>query len=535
MAGNPRSSSTISTAMLAVALAVGILVGLYLIPAMRGRNSGGDIVPWKLRETLALIDKKYVDPVNLDTLTEQALPQIVQELDPHSVYIPARELQSVNESLDGEFDGIGVVFNMVTDTVVVLNVIPGGPSDKAGILNGDRILYIDDSLVAGRKIDQNAIVKRLRGKRGSKVNLRIARSSVKELVPIMVTRGVITVKSINAAFMLTPDIGFIKLLSFSKNSHEELYNAIRTLQGQGMKKLIFDLRGNPGGFLDQAIDIANELLPGQKLIVYTVDRNGRRVKEFSDGKGELTDMPLAILIDEGSASSSEILAGAIQDNDRGTIIGRRSFGKGLVQQQFPFSDGSALRLTVARYYTPVGRNIQKPYSKGIEDYGNDIINRYKHQEFFSADSIHFADSLRFTTPGGRVVYGGGGIMPDIFVPMDTTGVTRYFIDVAGRNILYKFTLDYSDRHRAELNAIKNVEQLRSFIYRDTGILDEFVAFAVRNGVKPNPEQIKASSRLMLNQIRSYIARNSPLEDTGFWAIAYTEDNVILKAIETLKN
>ena len=525
-------SGTLLPSLFAAAFAIGIVAGISCTSS--SREGTGGAIPKKLRETLSLIDKMYVDRVEMDSIAEKILPLLVEELDPHSVYIPAKEFQAANESIDGEFDGIGVVFNMVTDTVVVLNVIPGGPSDKAGILNGDRIIFIDDSLVAGRKIDQNNIVKRLRGKRNTKVSLRIERGAVKELVPFTITRGVIPVKSIDAVFMATPEIGFIKLLTFSKNSHKEVSDAIEKLQGEGMKKLIFDLRGNAGGILDQAISIADEFLPGRELIVYTVDRNKKRVEVFSDGRGKLTDIPLAMLIDEGSASCSEILAGAIQDNDRGVTIGRRSFGKGLVQQQFPFSDGSALRLTIARYYTPVGRNIQKPYRKGVEEYGNDIINRYKHQEFFSADSIRFADSLKFTTPKGKVVYGGGGIMPDIFVPLDTTGVTKYYINVAGRNILYKFTLDYSDRHRAEINSIKNVEQLRSFIYRDKGILEEFTAYAARNGVKPDYGQIKTSEKLMLSQIRSYIARNSPLEDTGYWAIASTDDNVIRKAIEVLK-
>ncbi|GHU99167.1 peptidase S41 [Bacteroidia bacterium] len=517
--------------LLALAMSAGILIGIYAVRPSGGAS--GDVVPKKLRATLSLIEKAYVDSVDMDSVAERLIPQLVEELDPHSMYIPARELQSVNESLDGEFDGIGVMFNMITDTVVVLNVISGGPSDRAGVVNGDRIIFIDDSLVAGRHIDQNNIVKRLRGKRGTNVSLRIERGAVRDLVPITVTRGVVTVKSIDAALMITPRIGYVKLLTFSKNSYSEMVKAIDKLREEGMRQLIFDLRGNSGGFLDQAISIANELLPGRNLIVYTVDRHKKRTMEYSNGRGKLTDIPLVILIDEGSASSSEILAGAIQDNDRGVIIGRRSFGKGLVQQQFPYSDGSALRLTIARYYTPTGRSIQKPYDKGNEQYGNDILNRYKHNEFFSADSIRFADSLRFVTPGGKVVYGGGGIMPDIFVPMDTSAITKYYLEVAGRNILYRYTLEYSDRHRRQLNAIRSVDQLRGFIYSDRGLLEEFVSYAARGGVKPVPEQIKASTGLILSQIRSLVARNSPLEDTGYWAIAFADDQVILRAIEEL--
>jgi carboxyl-terminal processing protease len=391
--------------LLAAAVVLGLLLGRYLgrnTPEAQLRNLVEQLThpTNKLAYTLSLIETEYVDSVSMDSLSEQVIPLLMEELDPHSVYIPKSEMEAVNEPLQGEFDGIGVVFNMAPDTVIVLNVIPSGPSDKAGVKAGDRIIRINDSLVAGQKIPNNEIVKRLRGKRGTQVKLSLERQGIAEPVEVEVTRGAIPIKSLEAAFMLPDSIGYIKLSQFAITSHNELITALNNLKAQGMKRLIFDLRGNPGGFLDQAIRIANEFLPADKLIVYTEDRNHNRTDEMSDGNGTIQELPLAVLIDEFSASSSEILAGALQDNDRGTIIGRRSFGKGLVQRQIPYPDGSALRLTVARYYTPTGRSIQKPYTNGDAlGYEEDLWNRYRHNEFFSADSIHFADSLKRVTPG----------------------------------------------------------------------------------------------------------------------------------------
>lgn len=525
--------------LLAVAVVAGIFIGMLTArrsadPMMQVGASSKAYADNKLVYALSLIDRMYVDPVDLDSLSADALMALLEELDPHSTYIPAEDFGSANEALDGEFDGIGVVFNMGTDTVIVLNVISSGPSDKAGIRNGDRIMRINDSLVAGQKIPQNNIVKMLRGKRGTTVDLAIQRQGIKDLVPITVTRGIIPIKSLDAAFMITPDVGFIKLSAFSKNSLLEIHTALSMLKMQGMKKLIFDLRDNSGGFLDQATAIANMFLPADKMIVYTEDRYKRKVEEFSNGKGGYTDIPLTILVNEGSASSSEILAGAIQDNDRGMIIGRRTFGKGLVQQQIPFSDGSAIRLTIARYYTPTGRSIQKPYSEGSKQYHEELYTRYEHNEFFSADSISFADSLRFTTPGGRTVYGGGGIMPDIFVPLDTVGFSRYFMEVSGRNILYRYTIEYSDRHRDALNAVNDVRQLDSLFDADKGLLDGFVAYASRNGVKPDYAGINRSKDIIMAQLRAYIGRNTPLEDNGFYSNIYPVDNTILTAIGELE-
>lgn len=533
------------TILFPIILAVGVVLGI-LLGQFVGRNRAetqlrsiirrsGMNVTNKIMQTSMLIEHRFVDSISMDSLSEVVIPLMMKELDPHSVYIPAREMQQVNEPLEGEFDGIGVTFNAATDTVIVLSVIPNGPSDKAGIVAGDRIIEINDTVVAGVKMPQNDIVKRLRGRRGTEVKLSLKRQNIDDLVDITVVRDAIPIKSIEAATMLTSDIGFVRLSQFARTSYAELMEALSKLREQGMTKLIFDLRDNSGGFLDQAILIANEFLPAGKLIVYTEDRHREQVKEFSDGTGTATDIALAVLIDEGSASSSEILAGAVQDNDRGTIVGRRSFGKGLVQSQIPYPDGSALRLTVARYFTPTGRSIQKPYTNGNEsDYDMDLIRRYNNNEFFSADSIHFADSLRYTTPKGKVVYGGGGIMPDVFIPMDTTDMTRYYVEVSGRNILYRYTLDYADRHREALNEVQTMEQLTQLLDSDKGLFDDFVRYAAQQGVRPVQSDIARSRKLMESQLRAYIGRNTVLEDNAFYYNIMPIDNVLLRTVEILE-
>ena len=526
--------------LLAAGVVLGLVLGQYLgrnstTSQLKGMLSRMALPTNKLTYTLSLIENQYVDSVSMDSLAEHVIPLLVQELDPHSVYIPASEMQALNEPLEGEFDGIGVVFNMATDTVIVLNVIPQGPSDKAGIKAGDRIIEIGDSVVAGRKIPQNNVVKMLRGPRGTTVHLGIGRQGISGLVPIDVERGVIPIRSIESAFRIADGVGYVKLGQFARTTYDEFRRALASLRAEGVTKLIFDLRGNSGGFLDQAIAVANEFLHKGQLIVYTEDRRHEQLREYADGNGSAQDMEVVVLIDEGSASSSEILAGALQDNDRGTIVGRRSFGKGLVQRQIPYSDGSALRLTTARYYTPTGRSIQKPYTIGDdESYEEDIWNRYKNNEFFSADSIHFADSLKRTTPGGKVVYGGGGIMPDVFIPADTTDVTKYFIEVSGRNILYRYTIEYADRHREALNAVQTIGDLQALLDSDKTLVDDFVRYAARKGVAPRYGDIARSRRLIEAQLRAYIGRNTKLEDNGFYANIYPVDNVIVRAVGILK-
>ena len=526
--------------VLAVGIVLGILLGQFV-----GRNKAetqlrsfisraGLTTPNKLMQTCMLVENKFVDSISMDSLTELVIPLMMKELDPHSEYIPAHLMQEINEPLEGEFDGIGVMFNAATDTVIVLSVIPNGPSAKAGVVAGDRIIQVNDTLVAGVKMPQNDIVKRLRGKRGSEVKLSLKRQGVDELVDITVVRDAIPIKSIESSFMINDKVGFIRLSQFARTSYVELMRAMAELRAQGMKSLIFDLRGNSGGFLDQAIMIANEFLPAGNLIVYTEDRNGEQMKDYSDGQGSATDLGLVILIDESSASSSEILAGAVQDNDRGTIVGRRSFGTGLVQQQVPYSDGSALRLTIARYYTPTGRSIQKPYENGHqEEYDLDLVHRYNNNEFFSADSIHFADSLKYTTPKGKVVYGGGGIMPDVFIPMDTLDMTKYYMEVSGRNILYRYTIEYADKHREALNKVQTMADLTALLDADKTLLQDFVRYAAQKGVKPVQRDITRSRKIIEAQLRAYIGRNTVLEDNGFYYNIIPIDNVLLKSIDLL--
>ena len=501
------------------------------IAALEDMVSGKD----KMLNTLFAIRTHYVDPINIDTLYEKAIPALLSELDPHSEYIPAKMFNKVNESLEGEFDGIGIVFNAMTDTITVLNVIPQGPSDKAGVRAGDRIMLIDNKPVAGQKIPQDSMVKLMRGPRGSKVKLSVKRNSLDKLVDITITRAAIEMHSVEAAFMLdcNEKIGFIRLSQFSRTSYEEVRKALDRLRDEGMRSVIIDLRGNGGGFLDQVVKIVNEFMPQGKLIVYTEDRYGQRVNEFSNGLGRYADTEIVVLVDEFSASSSEILAGAVQDNDRGLVIGRRTFGKGLVQAQVPFSDGSAMRLTVARYYTPTGRSIQKPYVNGDEkSYQMDLINRINHHELFSADSIHFDNSMKFTTPGGRTVYGGGGIMPDIFIPIDTLYTSAYYNKVWDSNVLYRYTIDFTDRHRKEVDAITTLEELDALLASEN-LVEEFVKYAERNGVERDAEGLAKSRRVIEAQIRAYIGRNTMSDEAGFYYNIFPIDDALQRAVKEI--
>lgn len=490
----------------------------------------------KLLQTIAFVRNYYVDPIQLDTIYEKAIPALLSELDPHSEYIPAKMFSEVNESLEGEFDGIGIVFNASTDTITVLSVIPKGPSSEAGVRPGDRIVKIDGRVVAGQKIPQDSMVRLMRGKRGTRVMLGVKRAALDELVNIEVTRAPIEIHSIETSFMLDNEakIGFVRLSQFARTSYSEMRNAIMKLREEGLRGIIIDLRGNGGGFLDQAILIANEFLPENSLIVYTEDRFGEQIKEYSRGNGGSTDLEIAILVDETSASSSEILAGAIQDNDRGVIIGRRTFGKGLVQSQIPFTDGSAIRLTVARYYTPSGRSIQRPYTNGDEmAYHMDIIDRYNRNEFFSADSIHFDESQKFKTKGGRTVYGGGGIMPDVFMPLDTVGMSDYYRKVWNTNVLYRYTMEFTDRHRAEMDAVSSLAELDTLLSRGD-LVENFVAYAERNGVERDDVGLAMSREIIEAQLRAYIGRNALHDDAGFYYNIYPIDKTMQRAVKELR-
>lgn len=491
----------------------------------------------KMMLTIAHIRNNYVDYLSLDTIYEKAIPSLLAELDPHSAYIPARDFEAVNESLEGHFEGIGIVFNAMTDTITVLSVIPQGPSDKAGLRAGDRIVRIDGRNVAGQGIAQDSLVKLMRGPRGSHVKLALQRVGLDRDVEVEVVRDAIELHSIETAFILDSEAGiaFIRLSQFARTTYSELRKALDELAAEGMKSLILDLRGNSGGFLDQAILLANEFLPAERLIVYTEDREGHQQRQYSDGRGSSKELPIALLVDETSASSSEILAGAIQDNDRGLVIGRRTFGKGLVQSQIPFEDGSAIRLTVARYYTPTGRSIQKPYTNGDElSYHLDIINRFNNNELFSADSIHFDESMRFTTPAGRTVYGGGGIMPDIFIPLDTLGQSKYYNEVWKSNVLYRYTLDFTDRHRKQIDAITTLAELDALL-SESDLVEEFTRYAERNGVATDEEGLRTSRHIIEAQIRAYIGRNALDDEAGFYYNIYAIDEAMQRAVEELRH
>ncbi len=486
----------------------------------------------KLSSVLNYIEREYVDPVSRTDLEEKTIPKILEELDPHSQYIPAKELQSVNESLEGNFSGIGVQFNMLNDTLVVINTIANGPSEKVGILPGDRIIIVDSDTVAGKSMPSDSIVKKLRGPRNTPVTVEVMRKNVDELIDFNIIRDNIPLYSVDVAYMISNDIGFIKINSFSKTTFEEFITAYNELKSYGLKKLILDLRNNGGGIMDAAVNIADQFLAGDEMIVFTLG-NATHRHEYRSGAGGLcTDVELSVLIDEGTASASEILAGAIQDNDRGLIIGRRSFGKGLVQDQRQFSDGSAVRLTIARYYTPTGRCIQKSYKNGTREYYNDLNERYLNGELESKDSIHFNDSLKFTTPKGKVVYGGGGIMPDIFVPMDTTGVTDFLFRIRNKGLIYRFALEYADKNRRELERLSTTQEIVSYLSRKKAY-EKFISFAKQEGITAPQQEKEISKEILQTQLNAYIARNI-MDNKGFYPIIEPIDNTLQRAIQQFR-
>ncbi|MDX9748255.1 MAG: S41 family peptidase [Paludibacter sp.] len=486
----------------------------------------------KIDQLLNLINTNYVDSVELNELTEEMAIDLIAKLDPHSVYIPAKDLEIVNDELEGSFSGIGVQFNIQNDTIMVISVISGGPSERAGLLAGDRIVQVDDSVFTGKTVTNEKVLRTLRGKDKTKVKLGIRRPGTEELLTYSITRDEIPVTSVDISYMVAPKTGLIKVNKFGDTTYKEFLTGIANLKAKGATKFIIDLRENSGGYLERAIAMINEFLPAKQLIVYTEGKSYPRFDAFSDGTGSCINNPVAILIDEFSASASEIFAGAIQDNDRGMVIGRRSFGKGLVQQQFDLRDGSALRLTVARYYTPSGRSIQKPYEKGKGDeYNMDIMNRYLHGEFDTADSIQKNDTVEYKTSKGRTVYGGGGIMPDIFIPRDTTEYTEYFAKVVNYAHLYQFAFAYTDQHRDRLAKNKDWKAMESYLDQQN-LLAEFTAYAEKKGVKPVPAQIQLSRNIILTRLKAFISRNI-LGDEGFYPILFKNDPAVKRAISEL--
>ena len=489
---------------ISIAVVVGVLIGRFYANQYSGNrisfiNTSQD----KISNLLDAINERYVDKVDMNEIVEKSIPQILKELDPHSTYVSAKDVEASMQELKGSFSGIGVQYMIYEDTVRVVRIIEGGPAEEAGLRAGDRIVTIDNKPFVGKSVNNDAVMKNLKGERGSSVRLGVKRNGIRNLVNISITRGDVEVKSIDASYMLDEKTGYIRITSWGNNTYAEFLRAMATLSPKGMENLVIDLRGNLGGYLQAAVEVANEFLPKNSMIVYDEGRNFKKEEYKSDGKGSYQQMPLVVLIDETSASASEIFAGAMQDNDRATLVGRRSFGKGLVQVPLEFRDGSMLRLTVARYYTPSGRCVQKPFKPGDEeDYENDLLQRAATGEYFSSDSIKTSGEV-YKTRLGRKVYGGGGIIPDYFIPRDTIGFTSYYKDVYMSGTINQFAFWYVDNHRQELSRYSEALQLAKYL-RGQKIVEAFANYAEKHGMKRRNLMIKTSHSLLENSIISNI-------------------------------
>lgn len=500
---------------------------ILLLAAVAQFASAEEFTPaQKLRMAEYAIEKFYVDDVNSSELVENAIKGMLEHLDPHSSYTDPEETSEMTEQLDGEFEGIGIQFQMKEDTLYVIQTIAGGPSERVGILAGDRIVMVNDTAIAGVKMKQRDIMKRLRGKKGTMVEVLVKRGN--ENISFRIKRDKIPVTSIDAAYMIAPGVGYIRLSRFGEKSYQEFMEKVKLLKKQGMERLIFDLSDNGGGYLNSATQLANEFLSAGNLIVYTEGRRSSRHATNATGFGSLKDMKIVVVVNQYSASASEIFSGAIQDWDRGVVVGRRTFGKGLVQRPFPFADGSLIRLTIARYYTPSGRCIQKPYDKGNDAYARDIIDRYNNGELTSADSIHFPDSLRFTTlRSKRVIYGGGGIMPDRFVPFDTTQYTKYYRSLVAKGVINTFSVNYVDKNRKQLKRqYKTEEDFCSRFSVSDDMVEELTQLGLREKVEINKEELKTSAPLIRRVLKSMIARDLWTMDAYFRV--YNEENEIVQ-------
>ena len=504
---NKRKTYRFMPLWLALSVVLGIFIGTFFANRFGGNrlsiiNSGSN----KLNDLLHIIDDQYVDTVNMSDLVETAMPQILSELDPHSVYISAKDVQTANDDLKGSFFGIGIEFTIRQDTIHVQNVIANGPAERAGLLAGDKIVEVDGKPFVGKEVTNDVAVHKLKGEKDTKVQVGIMRYKEKTVRRITITRGEIPMKSVTATYMLNNATGYIKVKNFGEKTYPELLIALATLAQEGFENLVIDLRGNTGGYLMSAVQMANEFLPKGRLIVYTEGRKSARQEYRSDGRGSYQQIPLVVLIDEGSASASEIFAGAIQDNDRGTIIGRRSFGKGLVQQPVTLHDGSMIRLTIARYYSPSGRCIQKPYTQGdSKDYESDILARYEHGEFFSQDSIRHTGP-EYHTKNGRIVYGGGGITPDIFVPEDTVDMTSYYKEASMSGLILQYAYEYTDENRHKLAAFKSMRELENHLKKINSV-ELFAQYADKHGLKRRNLMIQRSYKLLERYINSRIIYN----------------------------
>lgn len=514
---------------IAAAVVVGIIIGSRF-------QSGKPVADndRKLNAILNLIAQDYVDTTNLKDLIEMSIPEILSNLDPHTTYFSAEDLQAATDELNGSFSGIGISFMLMNDTIDVIEVIPGGPSEKVGIMNGDRIVSINDSTVAGKKITNGDVMKRLRGAKGSKVKLGILRQNSNKVLTFTITRGDIPVSTVDTYYMIDKNTGYVKVNQFGRHTYDEFITAMSSLKDEGAKRYMIDLRNNGGGFMEMAVLMVNEFLPADQPIVYTKGRYKRDDSEvWSDGNGSFQDAEVVVLIDEYSASASEIFAGALQDNDRGLIVGNRSFGKGLVQKEFILPDSSAIRLTTARYYTPSGRCIQKDYKKGgLLDYEKEVYDRYLNGEMYSRDSMKVDKSQTFTTLHGRTVYGGGGIVPDIFVSRDTSGITNYYIEVMNAGLPQRYAFAYCNSNRASLNKMSDYNQFLRTAPSDDALLKDFADYASRNGVAPRWYYINLSRDMLVTVIKALIARNA-FGNQAYYPIVNRNDKTVQAALKAL--
>lgn len=534
---NYKNKITIYLPLLfALVLMGGILIGIRLAPKQspHGNLFSLDFSKYtKVSDVLGHINRDWVDTVNMEALEDDAIVQILEHLDPHSQYIAASEFDQVNEHLEGNFEGIGVQFRIEKDTVLVVSPIAGGPSEKVGIKAGDRIVVVDGDTIIGPELTNQEVMKMLKGPKNTKVNVNVYRRGTSNLLDFTITRDIIPTYSLDIAYMVDETIGYVKLNKFAATTHAEMTNALKDLKREGMQKLILDLRNNSGGYLQAAINISDEFLTDKQLIVYTEGKNRPRNYAYATRRGAFQEEEIIVLIDEGSASASEIVAGAIQDNDRGIIMGRRSFGKGLVQEQVNLLDGSAIRLTTARYYTPTGRSIQKPYENGREDYYKEFHKRFVSGEVFHADSIHFADSLKFVTPGGKVVYGGGGIMPDFYVPIDTGAHMAYYNRLINRGLIYDFAFEFTDTNRESLSQFSDYKNYDRKFEITESIFEQLIAFAEKQGLERDPEGISEMKPDIALLLKALIGRNI-LDNQGFYPIYHQRDDVFNQAVKMLK-
>ncbi|MFI3286858.1 MAG: S41 family peptidase [Rikenellaceae bacterium] len=527
---NKNFSTIISILFL---LAIGAVLGIYFQKPLTELVS---VTPQgygetKFDYTLKLLENRYVDNIKTDTLLDKIIPELISQLDPHSEYIPAKDLSAITENIEGKFDGVGIVFNMATDTVIVMSVVTGGPGAKAGVQPGDRIMLVNDTVVSGVKMDQMDVVSKLRGTRGTEVKISIERGENPNLIDFTLVRDVIPINSVEADFMTKDSAAYVRINTFAEHTYYDAILAIDNLVKQGATSVIIDLRSNGGGLLDQSLLLANEFLRTGQTIVYVEGEHFPRREQKADGRGAFQTIPLYVVINEFSASASEIFAGAMQDNDRATIIGRRSFGKGLVQEQIPYGDGSALRITIARYYTPLGRPVQKQYTSGDESsYEAELLERFENDEVKTGVNAHIDSTVKYVTQGGRTLYGGGGITPDIFVSVDTTELPQYFVTLYQNNAIFPYAQKYADRYRAEINSIETTENLDAFFAKRSNLYAEFIEYAaLTHGVqRPNLENKKAAEKIVTAQLKALIGRYTPLQESAFYYYTAPLDNTIIE-------